>query len=161
MVAIQLHFLFIPLYFVLNLLIKKSSLSFLTKGSKIVTFISLMLCPARLKWKRFALDNCLLVTYVLCSLKHSCNDLSDSPIYCIQQFWQDIQYMMLVYLQVTAVLMSIVMLLDVAFTLLQIWINGQIGHLLHFFMPAIILVGLLGPIGGTLVLTSLYLIFGG
>ena len=64
-------------------------------------------------------------------------------------------------LQVTAVLMSIVVLLNVAFTLLQIWINGQIGHLLHFFMPAIILVGLLGPMGGTLVLTSLSLIFGG
>ena len=57
--------------------------------------------------------------------------------------------------------MCIVVLLDVVFTLLQIWINGQIGHLLHFFMPAIILVGLLGPMGGTLVLTSLSLIFGG
>ena len=40
-------------------------------------------------------------------------------------------------------------------------IKGQIGHLLHFFMPAIFLVGLLGPMGGTFVLTSLSLIFGG
>ena len=123
MVTMQLHFLFIPLYFVLNLLINKSSLSFRTKGSrlcifsKIVTFISLVLCPGWLKWKPVALDNCLLATYVLCSLKRSCNDLSDSPIYCILQFWQDMQYIMFVDLQLTAVLMSIVMLLDVAFTL--------------------------------------------
>ena len=137
----QLHFLLSPLYLVLNFRMNKSSLSFLTNGSrlwtfsKIVTFISLVLCPGRLKWKPVALDNCLLATYVLCSLKRSCNDLSDSPIYCILQFWQDMQYIMLVDLQVTAVLMSIVVLLDVAFTL--------------------------GPMGGTLALTSLSLIFGG
>ena len=41
--------------------------------------------------------------------------------------------------QVTAVLMFTVLLLDVAFTLLQIW------TVITFFMPAMFLVGLLGP----------------
>ena len=54
-------------------------------------------------------------------------------MYCTLQFWQDMQYI-LVDLQVTAVLMSIIVLLDVAFPLLQIWIIGQIGQLLHFFI---------------------------
>ena len=35
--------------------------------------------------------------------------------------------------QVTAVLMFTVLLLDVAFTLLKICINGQIGQVLYFF----------------------------
>ena len=71
------------------------------------------------------------------------------------------QYIKLEDLQVTDVLMSTVVLFDVAFTLLQIWTKGQIGQLLHFLMPAIFLIGLEGPMGGTLVLTSLSLIFGG
>ena len=163
----QLHFLLSPLYLVLNFRMNKSSLSFLTNGSrlwtfsKIVTFISLTLWPERLKWNPVAFPKCLLITYALCSLNRSCKDLSVSPMYCILQFWQDMQYTILVDLQVTAAFMSTIVLLDDAFTLLQICIKGQIGHLLHFFMPAIFLVGLLGPMGGTFVLTSLSLIFGG
>ena len=71
------------------------------------------------------------------------------------------QYIKLEDLQVTDVLMSTVVLFDVAFTLLQIWTKGQIGQLLHFLMPAIFLIGLEGPMGGTFVLTSLSLKFGG
>ena len=71
------------------------------------------------------------------------------------------QYIKLVDLQLTDVLMSTVVLLDVPFTLLQIWTKGQIGQLLHFLIPAIFLIGLLGPMGGTFVLTSLSLMFGG
>ena len=71
------------------------------------------------------------------------------------------QYIKLVDLQLTDVFMSIVVLLDVPFTLLQIWTKGQIGQLLHFLIPAMFLIGLLGPMGGTFVLTSLSLIFGG
>ena len=152
-VAKQLHFLLSPLYFVLNFLMNKSSLSLLTRGSrlwtfsKIVTFMSLILCPGRLKCNPVAFVVCLLVTYCLCSLNRSCKDLSVSPMYCILQFWQDMQYIKLVDLHVTDVLMSTVMLFDVAFTLLQIWTKGQIGQLLHFFMPAIFLIGLEGPMG--------------
>ena len=69
------------------------------------------------------------------------------------------QYIKLEDLQVTDVLMSTVVLFDVAFTLLQIWTKGQIGQLLHFLMPAIFLIGLEGPMGVTFVLTSLSLVF--
>ena len=68
LLAMQSYFLFIPFYFVLIFLIKSSSLSFLTKGSilwtfsKIVTLISFVLCPGRLKWAPVAFDRCLLVT---------------------------------------------------------------------------------------------------
>ena len=67
-IAMQFYFLFIPLYLVLNFLMKSSSLSFLTKGSilwtfsKIVTLISFVLCPGRLKWAPVAFDRCLFAT---------------------------------------------------------------------------------------------------
>ena len=57
--------------------------------------------------------------------------------------------------------MSLVKLLDVDFTLLQVSMNGQILQLLHFFMPGFILVGLLGARGGTLALTILSFMLGG
>ena len=57
--------------------------------------------------------------------------------------------------------MSILVLFDVALTLLQGRTKGQIGHLLHFFMPGIFLVGLLFVSGGTFALISLSLMLGG
>ena len=60
------------------------------------------------------------------------------------------QYMMLVVLQFTDVLISDIVLLDVAFTFFPIWTKGQMGQLLHFFMPGIFLVGLLDVRGGHL-----------
>ena len=163
----QIYFLLIPLYFVLNFLIKSSSLSFLTKGSwlwtfsKIVTFMSLMLCPGRLKWAPVAFVRCLFVTYALCSLNRSCRVRSDSLIYCILQCSQNMQYIIFFDLQLTEVLMSIFVLFDVALTLLQGMTNGQIGHLVHVFMPGMILIGLLGAKGGTFALISLSHILGG
>ena len=141
----QIYFLFIPLYFVLNFLMKSSSLSFLTKGSWLwtfsntVTFISLMWCPGRLKWAPVAFDRCLFVTYALCSLNLSWRVRSDSPIYCILQCWQKMQYIIFCDLQLTEVLMSIFVLFDVALTPLQGRTKGQIGHLLQVFMPGMFL----------------------
>ena len=57
--------------------------------------------------------------------------------------------------------MSILVLFDVALTLLQGRTKGQIGHLLHFLMPGIFLVGLLFVKGGTFALISLSLMLGG
>ena len=41
--------------------------------------------------------------------------------------------MMLVVLQLTAVLISVVVLFDVDFAVLPDWTNGKIGQMLHFF----------------------------
>ena len=71
------------------------------------------------------------------------------------------QYIMLVVLQFTDVLISIVVLFDVALTHFPILTKGHIGQLLHFFMPGTFLVGLLGVRGGTLALMILSLILGG
>ena len=68
---------------------------------------------------------------------------------------------MFVVLQFTDALMSTVVLFDVALTFLQVWTKGQIGHLLHFFIPRTTLSGLLGASGGIFALTILSLIFGG
>ena len=57
--------------------------------------------------------------------------------------------------------MSIFVLFDVALTLLQGRTKGQIGHLLHGFMPGMFLTGLFGANGGTFALISLSLILGG
>ena len=57
--------------------------------------------------------------------------------------------------------MSILVLFDVALTLLHGRTKGQIGHLLHFLMPGIFLTGLLLLKGGTFALISLSLILGG
>ena len=51
--------------------------------------------------------------------------------------------MMFLDLQLTEVLISLVKLIDVDFTLVQVSMNRQILQLLHFFMPGSILVGLL------------------
>ena len=51
------------------------------------------------------------------------------------------------------------MLFDVALTLLQGRTKGQIGRLLHVFMPGMFLTGLLGAKEGTLALIPLSLIF--
>ena len=56
--------------------------------------------------------------------------------------------------------MSILVLFDVALTLLQGRTKGQIGHLLHFLMPGIFLIGLLVVRGGTFALISLSLMLG-
>ena len=69
--------------------------------------------------------------------------------------------MMLVVLQLTAVLIFVVVLFDVDFSVLPNWTNGQIGQVLHFFMPGIFLAGLFGVRGGTLALMILSLMFGG
>ena len=71
------------------------------------------------------------------------------------------QYIIFVDLQFTDALMSTVVLFDVAFTFLEVWTKGHIGHLLHFFIPRITLPGLLGVSGGIFALTSLSLIFRG
>ena len=60
------------------------------------------------------------------------------------------QYIMLVVLQFTDVLISIVVLFDVALTHFPILTKGHIGQLLHFFMPGTFLVDLLGVRGGHL-----------
>ena len=53
------------------------------------------------------------------------------------------------------------MLVDVALTLLQSWTNGQMGHLLHLFIPGIVLLGLLCVSGGSLALINLSFMLGG
>ena len=59
------------------------------------------------------------------------------------------QYIMLVVLQFTDVLISIVVLFDVALTYFPILTKGHIGQLLHLPMPGTFLVGLLGFRVGT------------
>ena len=107
------HLLLRPLYLVLNFIMYCSSLCFLTRGSKLWTFsmmvtnISLVPCPGRLKCWPVAFVSCLLATYPLCSLNLSCSDRSDSPIYCTLHLVQEMQYIILADLQLTEVLISI------------------------------------------------------
>ena len=78
-------------------------------------------------------------------------------MYWILHFWQEMQYIMLVVLQLTAVLISVVVLFDVDFAVLPNWTNGQIGQVLL----GIFLGGLFGVTGGTLAVMILSLMFGG
>ena len=107
------HFcLLIPLYPVLNKLMNIFSLSFLNASSgerifsRMITCMSLTQCPLRLKWAPVAWSSILFRTYPLCCPKRVARDFPVSPIYCMPQCRQVMQYITLHDWQVTAVSMS-------------------------------------------------------
>ena len=112
--------------------------------SKIVTSMSAILWPGRLKWWPVALARCWLATYPLCSENLDCSVLSVSPIYCILHFLQLMQYTAFFVWQLTGLLIVTCTFVSVAFTVFPTFMNGQMTHLLHFVIPGIILWGLMG-----------------
>ena len=128
-------FLFIPLYFVWNFWIKWLSLTFLIIGSSDLTFsstaifISDILCPGRLKCSPVALSSFSFFTYPLCSLLLRARVLSVSPIYCFRHFSHEMQYITFLVWQFTALSISCVKLVAVAFTIFPSCTYGQVRQL--------------------------------
>ena len=124
----QLHFLFIPLYFVLNLLMKKSSLSFLTKGSRLLTFSKFV----------------IFISLALCTVKLE-NSSEFTKMYLQQSLPNILQSAILASYSRYAICISRfasnscvdVYICYVAFTLLNFFINGQIGQVSYFFHACI------------------------
>ena len=126
-----------------------------------VTVISLKLCSFRLKCSPFALSVTFDVTYSLCSKNLSFKVLSVSPMYYWVHFLHQIKYTTLLEVQLTLVLISTFILLDVDFTIFPSFMNGQTPQFKHLFMPGMILFALEIVGFGTFALISLSFMFGG
>ena len=122
-------FLFIPLYFVWNFLMKWLSLTSNIMGSfdftfsTIDIFISASWCPGLLKCSPVALSTLLFLMYPLCSFVLNSCVFSVSPMYCSLHL---LQYTTFLVWQLTSLSISWVNLLAVDFIFLPSCTYGHV-----------------------------------